>query len=59
MTNTLSKVARYKFNLKQKNSPPLYKQYMVEKEIRETTPFTIDTNNISWCNFNQANKRPV
>ena len=31
-----------------------------EKEIRETSPFTIATNNkISWGNTDQRNKRPV
>jgi hypothetical protein len=48
LTNNFSKVARYKIN---SNKPVAFlysKDKQAEKEIRETTPFTIVTNNIKY-----------
>jgi hypothetical protein len=48
MTNNFSKVAGYKINTN-KSVPFLYtKDKQAEKEIRDTTPFTIATNNIKY-----------
>jgi ribosome biogenesis protein Nip4 len=48
LINSFSAIAEYKIN-SNKSMPFLYtKDKRDEKEIRETTPFTIDTNNIKY-----------
>jgi hypothetical protein len=46
LINNFSKVAGYKFNLNKSVAFLYSKDKQAEKEIRETTPFTIVTNNI-------------
>jgi hypothetical protein len=46
--NNFSKVARYKNNSNKSVAFLYSKDKQVEKEIRETTPFTIVTNNIKY-----------
>ena len=50
LINTFSNVARYKINSKKKKSVALLysDDKWTEKEIRETSPFTIATNNIKY-----------
>ena len=60
LINTFSNVAGYKINSKKISHPPLHR--WAEKEIRETPPFPIATNNIKYfrvTNFNQTRGRPV
>jgi hypothetical protein len=54
-----SKVAGYKINSNKSEAFLYSKDKWAEKEIRETTSFIIVTNNISWCDSNQASERPV
>ena len=61
MTNTFSKVAKYKGIFKKKSiTLPYTDDELTEKEIRETTttPFTIGLNNIKHLggNINQENE---
>ena len=60
LINNFSKVARYNLN-SNKSVVFLYtKDKQSEKEIRETTPFTIATNNIKYLGVtNQTSERPV
>ena len=54
LINNFSDVARYKIN-SNKSVVFLYtKDKQDEKEIRETTPFSIVTNNISWCDSQEV-----
>jgi hypothetical protein len=46
--NNFSKVAEYKINSKNISSLPLYNDKQSEKEIMETTPFTIVKNTIKY-----------
>ena len=48
LINIFSKVARYKINSNKSVAFLYTKNKQAEKEIRETTPFTIDTNNIKY-----------
>ena len=49
LMNSLSEVAGYSINSKKKSMAFLYtKDKQAETEIRETTPFTIVTNNINY-----------
>ena len=50
----------YKINLKISVTLLYTNDIEAEKKIRETSPFTIATNNkISWGNTNQRSERPV
>ena len=61
LINNFSKVARYKINANKSVAVLYARDKQAEKEIRETTPFTIATNNIKYLggNSNQTNERPV
>jgi hypothetical protein len=48
LINSFSVVTRYKINSKKISGLSLHKDKQAEKEIRETTPFTIVTNNIKY-----------
>ena len=48
LINNLSKVARYKINSNKSVAFLYTKDKQAEKEIRETNPFTIATNNIKY-----------
>ena len=48
LINNFSKVTGYKINSSKSVAFLYSKDKKVEKEIRETTPFTIDTNNIKY-----------
>jgi len=48
LINNFSKVAGYKFNSNKSVVSRYLKDKQNEKEIRETTPFTIATNNIKY-----------
>jgi hypothetical protein len=48
LINNLSKVAECKINANKSVASLYSKDKQVEKEIRETTPFTIVTNNIKY-----------
>jgi hypothetical protein len=48
LINSFSAVADYKINSKNSMAFPYRKDKQAEKEIRETTPFTIVTNNIKY-----------
>jgi hypothetical protein len=48
LIQNFSKVAGHKINSKQISSLPLYNDKQAEKEIRETTPFTIAMNSIKY-----------
>ena len=48
LINNFSKVARYKINSNKSVAFLYTKDKQAEKEIRETTPFTIATNNIKY-----------
>ena len=51
--NNFSKVSGYKINSNNSVAFLYSKDKQAEKEIRETTPFTIVTNNkIPWCDSN-------
>ena len=48
LINSFSAVARYKINFNKSVAFPYTKDKQAEKEIRETTPFTVVTNNIKY-----------
>jgi hypothetical protein len=49
LINTFSKVAGYKINLKKSLSLVYTNDKLAEKEVRETTSFTIAMKNIKYC----------
>ena len=59
--NNFSKVAEYKINSNKSVAFLYTNDKQGEKEIRETTPFTIATNNIKYLegNSNQTSERSV
>jgi hypothetical protein len=59
--NNFSKVAEYKINSNKSVAFLYTNDKQGEKEIRETTPFTIATNNIKYLegNSNQTSERPI
>jgi hypothetical protein len=58
--NNFSKVAGYKINSNKSVALLYTNDKWTEKEIMETTPFKIATNNIKYqCNSNQARERSV
>jgi len=61
LINSFSKMVRYKINSNKSVAFLYSKDKQAEIELRETTPFTIVTNNIkkSQCDFNQASERSV
>ena len=59
LINNFSIVSAYEINSNKSESFLYSKDKWAEKEIRETTPFTIVTNNISWCDPNQTSGRSV
>jgi hypothetical protein len=48
LINSFSEVARYKINSNKSMAFLYTKDKLAQKEIRETTPFTIVTNNIKY-----------
>jgi hypothetical protein len=61
LINSFCEVPRYKINSNKSVAFLFSKDKQVEKEIRETTPFMIFTNNIKkpWCDSNQRSERSV
>ena len=61
LIDTFSKVAGYKINSKKSIALLYTDDASVEKEIRETSPFTIATNNIKYLGVTLTKnvKRPV
>ena len=51
LINSFSEVARYKINSKESTASLYTKDKPAEKKIRETTPFSIVTNNIKYLSM--------